>query len=107
MRVHTWAIGLFLTLGIVFFTAILFLIGNRYGVFGEHAHYYAEFPDIAGVPVGAVVRVSGLDAGEVKSIQIPADASSKVTHPAGELKSSRNDPYGFRSVDRNRGDRWR
>jgi phospholipid/cholesterol/gamma-HCH transport system substrate-binding protein len=78
MRVQTWAVGLFLTLGIGFFAAILFLIGNRYGVFGEHAHFYAEFPDIAGVPVGAVVRVSGLDAGEVKSIQIPSDAASKV-----------------------------
>ncbi len=78
MRVHTWIVGLFLTLGIGFFAAILFLIGNRYGVFGEHVHFYAEFPDIAGVPVGAEVRVSGLDAGEVKSIEIPSGPGSKV-----------------------------
>src|ERR1700683_5189834 len=78
MRVHTWAVGLFLTLGIGFFAVILFLIGNRYGVFGEHAQFYAEFQDIAGVPVGAQVRVSGLDAGEVKRIDIPSEAGSKV-----------------------------
>jgi phospholipid/cholesterol/gamma-HCH transport system substrate-binding protein len=78
MRVHTWAVGLFLTLGIGFFAVILFLIGNRYSVFGEHAQFYAEFQDIAGVPVGAEVRVSGLDAGEVKRIEIPSGPESKV-----------------------------
>ncbi len=50
MRIHTWAIGLFLILGIGLFTAILFLIGNRHDVFGEHVEFYAEFSDIGGLP---------------------------------------------------------
>lgn len=77
MRIHTWAIGLFLILGIGFFAAILFVIGNRHDVFGQHVDFYSEFSDLSGLPNGAEVRVAGLDAGEVKGIQVPASPSSK------------------------------
>jgi phospholipid/cholesterol/gamma-HCH transport system substrate-binding protein len=77
MRIHTWAIGLFLILGIGLFTVILFLIGNRHDVFGKHVEFYAEFSDIGGLPSGAQVQVSGIEAGEVKSIKIPASPASK------------------------------
>ena len=77
MRIHSWAIGLFLILGIGLFTAILFLIGNRHDVFGKHVEFYAEFSDIGGLPRGAQVRVSGIEAGEVKGIEIPASPASK------------------------------
>jgi phospholipid/cholesterol/gamma-HCH transport system substrate-binding protein len=77
MRIHSWAIGLFLTFGIGLFTAILFLIGNRYDVFGKHVEYYAEFSDIGGLPRGAQVWVSGIEAGEVKGIEIPTSPASK------------------------------
>src|SRR5580658_1956473 len=77
MRIHAWAIGLFLILGIGLFTAILFLIGNRHDIFGKHVEFYAEFSDIGGLPKGAQVRVSGIEAGEVKGIEIPASPSSK------------------------------
>jgi len=76
MRIHSWAIGLFLTSGIVLFTAMLFLIGNRHDVFGKHVEFYAEFSDIGGLPRGAQVRVSGIDAGEVKGIQLPSSPAS-------------------------------
>jgi phospholipid/cholesterol/gamma-HCH transport system substrate-binding protein len=77
MRIHAWAIGLFLILGIGIFTAILFLIGNRHDVFGKHVDFYAEFSDIGGLPRGAQVRVAGIEAGEVKSIEIPSSPKSK------------------------------
>jgi phospholipid/cholesterol/gamma-HCH transport system substrate-binding protein len=77
MRIHVWAIGLFLTLGIGLFTAILFLIGNRHDIFGKHVEFYAEFSDIGGLPRGAQVRVSGIEAGEVKGIEIPSSPASK------------------------------
>jgi phospholipid/cholesterol/gamma-HCH transport system substrate-binding protein len=77
MRIHSWAIGLFLILGIGLFTAILFLIGNRHDVFGKHVEYYAEFSDIGGLPRGAQVRVAGIEAGEVKGIEIPSSPASK------------------------------
>jgi phospholipid/cholesterol/gamma-HCH transport system substrate-binding protein len=77
MRIHAWAIGLFLTLGVVLFAAILFLIGNRHDIFGNHVEFYAEFSDIGGLPRGAQVRVSGIEAGEVKGIEIPASPAQK------------------------------
>lgn len=77
MRIHSWAIGLFLTLGIGLFTAVLFLIGNRHHVFGKHVEFYAEFSDIGGLPRGAQVRVSGIEAGEVKGIELPSSPASK------------------------------
>jgi phospholipid/cholesterol/gamma-HCH transport system substrate-binding protein len=77
MRIHAWAIGLFLILGIGLFTGILFLIGNRHDVFGKHVEFYAEFSDIGGLPSGAQVLVSGIEAGEVKGIEIPTSPASK------------------------------
>ena len=77
MRIRSWAIGLFLILGIGFFTAILFLIGNRHDVFGKHVEFYSEFSNLGGLMKGAEVRVSGLNAGEVKGIGIPAGPASK------------------------------
>jgi phospholipid/cholesterol/gamma-HCH transport system substrate-binding protein len=77
MRVHSWAIGLFLILGVGLFTVILFLIGSRYDVFDKHVEYYAEFSNIVGLPRGAQVRVAGMEAGDVKAIEIPSSAASK------------------------------
>ncbi len=77
MRVHAWAIGLFMILGTGLFATILFLIGNRHDVFGKHAEFYSEFSDIDGLPNGAEIRVSGFEAGEVKGIQVPAGSNSK------------------------------
>jgi phospholipid/cholesterol/gamma-HCH transport system substrate-binding protein len=77
MRIHSWAIGLFLIVGFGLFAAILFLIGNRYDLFGKHVDFYADFSDISGLPSGAQVRVSGIEAGEVKAIQIPPSPASK------------------------------
>jgi len=77
MRIHTWAIGLFIILGIGLFAAVLFLIGNRHDVFGKHAVFYSDFSDIGGLPNGAQVRVSGFEAGEVKGIEVPTGPNSK------------------------------
>ena len=43
MHIRTWAIGLFLILGIGLFTVILFLIGNRYDAFGQHVDFLRGF----------------------------------------------------------------
>ena len=108
MRIHSWAIGLFLILGIGLFTAILFLIGNRHDVFGKHVEFYAEFSDIGGLPRGAQVRVAGIEAGEVKGIEIPASPASKF-----RLKLQvRANARGMIRTDslvsiQNRGHRWR
>lgn len=77
MRIHKWAVGLFLCVGFGFFATILFLIGNRHDLFGKHVVFYTEFSDVSGLPRGAEIRVAGLEAGEVKSVQVPGSPASK------------------------------
>src|ERR1035438_2023201 len=77
MRIKPWGIGLFLVIGFGLFTAILFVIGNRHEAFSRHMEIYSEFSNLSGVANGAKVRVSGLDAGEVKQIEIPESPSAK------------------------------
>ncbi len=77
MPVKPWGIGLFLVIGFGLFTAILFLIGNRQKAFSDHIDVYSEFSNLSGLANGAKVRVSGLDAGEIKNIEIPRRPSAK------------------------------
>jgi phospholipid/cholesterol/gamma-HCH transport system substrate-binding protein len=77
MNPKPWGIGLFIVLGIGLFTGILFLIGNREEAFSRHLDVYSEFSNLSGLTTGAKVRVSGLDAGEIKKIEIPKSPSAK------------------------------
>ena len=77
MRIKPWGIGLFIFLGVAFFTAVLFMIGNRQEAFGRHLELYTEFSNLSGLAPGAKVRVSGFDAGELKKIEIPESPSAK------------------------------
>jgi phospholipid/cholesterol/gamma-HCH transport system substrate-binding protein len=77
VRIKPWGIGLFLFLGVALFTIVLFMIGNRQEAFGKHLELYTEFSNLSGLGTGAKVRVSGFDAGEVKSIQIPGSPAGK------------------------------
>ena len=77
MRVRPWAIGAFLIVGFAFFAAVLFLIGNRHKAFTRHTTFYAEFADMGGLTSGAKVRVSGFDAGQIKSVSVPEKPSGK------------------------------
>lgn len=77
MRVKAWAVGLFLIVGFALFTGILFLVGNRHKAFSRHMQVYTEFSNLSGLVNGAKVRVSGLDAGQLKKIEIPDSPSGK------------------------------
>jgi phospholipid/cholesterol/gamma-HCH transport system substrate-binding protein len=77
MRVRVWTVGLFLILGFALFTGILFLVGNRQKVFSKHIEVYTGFSDLGGLANGAKVRVSGIDAGQVRKIEIPRSPSHK------------------------------
>ncbi|HEY6359977.1 MAG TPA: MlaD family protein [Vicinamibacterales bacterium] len=69
--------GAFVVLGVVLFTAALFMIGSRRMLFEDRFPVYTEFGRLGQLEVGAVVRVAGLDAGEVTDIHIPASPSGK------------------------------
>ena len=71
------AVGAFVIGGIVLFAVGLYLIGNRRMMFADTVQIYAEYSRIAGLQPGAIVRVAGLDAGEVEQVSIPASPSAK------------------------------
>ncbi len=70
-------VGAFVVGGFVLFAAGLFLIGDRRGLFRDNFEVYAEFSKLAGLENGATVRVAGLDAGEVKAINVPTSPRSR------------------------------
>jgi phospholipid/cholesterol/gamma-HCH transport system substrate-binding protein len=76
-RSRAVAVGAFVIAGVLLFGAGLFLIGNRRMLFNRTFEVYAEFANVAGLEDGAKVRVAGMDAGEVKTIHVPATPSAR------------------------------
>src|SRR5688500_7479085 len=64
--------GAFVVVGALLFTAALFMIGERPMLFAQRFPLSTEFRTLGQLEMGAVVRVGGLDAGEVTDIIIPA-----------------------------------
>jgi phospholipid/cholesterol/gamma-HCH transport system substrate-binding protein len=77
MRIRPWSIGLFMVVGFGLFTLILFEIGDSEKAFNKHVELYSEFSNLSGLTDGSKVRVSGLVAGEILKIAIPASPSEK------------------------------
>jgi phospholipid/cholesterol/gamma-HCH transport system substrate-binding protein len=71
------AVGAFVILGLALFAAGLFFIGNRRMLFSDTFEVNAEFKEIAGLQNGAIVRVAGMNAGEVEAIHLPASPSAR------------------------------
>lgn len=70
-------VGAFVLGGVLLFSVALFLIGNRRMLFADSFVTYAEFATISGIQVGSGVRVAGMDAGEVKDIEVPSNPSAR------------------------------
>lgn len=70
-------VGAFVIGGLLLFAVGLFLIGDRRMLFSDTFEIYAEFSQIAALQSGATVRVGGMDAGEVETIQVPNAPSGK------------------------------
>jgi phospholipid/cholesterol/gamma-HCH transport system substrate-binding protein len=69
--------GVFVVLGVALFTAALFMIGSRRMLFENRFPLYTEFSKLGQLEEGAVVRVAGMDAGEVTRIEIPRNPEGK------------------------------
>jgi phospholipid/cholesterol/gamma-HCH transport system substrate-binding protein len=69
--------GAFVVIGALLFTAALFMIGERRMLFERRFTVFTEYAKLGQLQTGAVVRVSGLDAGEVTELQIPSLPSQK------------------------------
>jgi phospholipid/cholesterol/gamma-HCH transport system substrate-binding protein len=77
MKTNKVAVGLFVVCGLVLFGIGIFLIGDRHQAFAQHAEYYSEFVNLAGLANGAKVRVAGMDAGQVVAIGVPDSPPSR------------------------------
>jgi phospholipid/cholesterol/gamma-HCH transport system substrate-binding protein len=71
------AVGAFVVGGLLLFAVGLFLIGDRRMLFDDTFVVHAEFANVAGLQNGAIVRVGGMDAGEVQEIHVPRGPSER------------------------------
>lgn len=69
--------GAFIAIGAVLFTVVLFMIGERRMLFEDRFPVYTEYAKLGQLQVGAVVRVAGMNAGEVTEIQVPGSPAGK------------------------------
>ena len=70
-------VGVFVVGGLLIFALGLFMIGDRRFLFADLFVVNAEFAQVAGLRDGAVVRVNGMEAGEVTDIAIPASPAGR------------------------------
>jgi len=70
-------VGIFILGGLLLFAVALFLVGDRRGLFSDSFIVYSEFRTLSGLQVGTTVRVAGMNAGEVKDIEIPPSPSGR------------------------------
>ncbi len=74
---RTAIVGAFVIGGLVLFAVGLFLIGNRRMLFERHFEIHTHFANISGLQNGALVRVAGMEAGEVTRIEVPGGPSER------------------------------
>jgi phospholipid/cholesterol/gamma-HCH transport system substrate-binding protein len=74
---RTAVVGAFVIGGVLLFAVGLFLIGNRRMLFERNFEVYTHFSNISGLQNGALVRVAGMEAGEVTQIEVPGGPGSQ------------------------------
>lgn len=74
---RTVAVGLFVVGGFFLFALGLFWIGDRRLLFTESLELQTQFANLSGLKTGSKVMVSGMDAGEVLTIQVPPGPGRK------------------------------
>jgi phospholipid/cholesterol/gamma-HCH transport system substrate-binding protein len=77
-KTYTIKIGIFISIGIAILTIAIFLLGDKNAMFKSTFDVKAYFRDIQGLRSGAIVRLSGIDVGSVKKIQIVSDTTGRV-----------------------------
>jgi phospholipid/cholesterol/gamma-HCH transport system substrate-binding protein len=70
-------VGLFVGGGFLLFALGLFWIGDRRLLFSENLELETRFANLSALRVGSKVSVSGMDAGEVLAVQVPASPTEK------------------------------
>jgi len=71
-------VGLFLVMSVVLLSVFIFMLGGQDGMFKERYTLHSSFTETAGLRDGAVVRLAGIDVGEVSLISFPEDTRVKA-----------------------------
>jgi phospholipid/cholesterol/gamma-HCH transport system substrate-binding protein len=71
-------LGIFISLGIAFFTAGIYFIGVTQQMFTSTFRITGVFKDVGGLQAGNIVRFSGINVGTVENIKIISDTSVRV-----------------------------
>ena len=69
--------GAFVVISGLLFAVVLFMIGERRMLFEDRYTLYTEFDRLGPLEPGAIVRVAGLNAGEVTAIEVPRSPAEK------------------------------
>jgi len=77
MKINYAVVGVFVLSAVLLFSVGLFLIGNRHKAFSHHVDFFTALNNVNGLSPGSKVRVSGFEAGQVTSIEIPDRPSAK------------------------------
>ncbi len=72
-------LGLFVSLGLIFLLATLYLIGNNHNLFDRTFEVKATFYNVGGLTKGNNVRFAGIDVGTIQRVEIITDTSVQVT----------------------------
>lgn len=76
---HIWKLGMFVIIGVLFFTVTIYFIGKTQNLFGATFELNTNFKNVSGLNVGNNVRLSGINIGTVKSIEFVSDSLVKVS----------------------------
>ena len=76
VRGAAWRLGIFLTICLLGTFALLTIFANFR--FGQGRTYAAEFTNVSGLKTGDLVRIAGVEVGQVKKISVNRDATVRV-----------------------------
>ncbi len=75
----TWKLGMFVTIGLLLFIAVIYFVGKQKNLFGSTIQLKANFKTVSGLKVGNNIRFSGINIGTVDDIELITDSSVLVT----------------------------
>lgn len=73
-------VGIFIAIGLLVGSVLIFLIGDERHLFDRAAHLRASFNDVGGLRVGGPVRMGGVDVGQVVSIDFGEREADRRVH---------------------------
>jgi phospholipid/cholesterol/gamma-HCH transport system substrate-binding protein len=75
-RSRTTKVGVFVLVGLILATVVIFLIGDNRRLWERKISLRARFTNVAGLKSGAPVRIGGLDVGSVTEVSYSSDPSN-------------------------------